>query len=102
LTAGPLTHPWRRLAVGHPAEDAPMKLYTSVGPNPRVVKMFLAEKGLDVERVEVDLRAGENRRPPYSAEINRAGQLPTLELDEGARLCEVTAICEYVEETHPQ
>ena len=39
-----------------------MKLYTSIGPNPRVVKMFMAEKGIDIPRVEVDLRAGENRR----------------------------------------
>ena len=39
-----------------------MKLYTSIGPNPRVVKMFMAEKGLDLERVEIDLMGAENRR----------------------------------------
>src|ERR1700749_3362107 len=78
-----------------------MKLYTSVGPNPRVVKMFLAEKGLDVERVEVDLRGGENRRPPYNVDVNRAGQTPALELDDGARVTEITAICEYLEEAQP-
>src|ERR1700756_2937971 len=47
------------------AGGSPMKLYTSVGPNPRVVKMFLAEKGLDLPRVTVDLMGGENRRAPY-------------------------------------
>ena len=41
-----------------------MKLFTSVGPNPRVVKMFIAEKGQDIPRVEVDLRGGENRQEP--------------------------------------
>lgn len=78
-----------------------MKLYTSVGPNPRVVKMFLAEKGLEVERVEVDLRGGENRRAPYSTSVNRAGQTPALELDGGRFVTEITAICEYLEETQP-
>lgn len=77
-----------------------MKLYTSIGPNPRVVKMFLAEKGLDVEMIQIDLRAGENRREPYLA-INRAGQTPALELDDGAHLSEITAICEYLEEITP-
>lgn len=77
-----------------------MKLYTSIGPNPRVVKMFLAEKGLDVERIEVDLRAGENRREPYLA-VNPAGQTPALVLESGAALTEITAICEYLEEVTP-
>lgn len=77
-----------------------MKLYTSIGPNPRVVKMFLAEKGLDVERIEVDLRSGENRREPYLA-VNPAGQTPALVLESGARLTEITAICEYLEEVTP-
>jgi len=78
-----------------------MKLYTSVGPNPRVVKMFLAEKGLEVERVEVDLRGGENRREPY-LKVNPAGQTPALELDDGACVTEITAICEYLEEVKPE
>jgi len=77
-----------------------MKLYTSVGPNPRVVKMFLAEKGLDLDRVEVDLRGGENRREPYLA-VNPAGQTPALETDSGERITEITAICEYLEEKQP-
>ncbi len=79
-----------------------MKLYTSVGPNPRVVKMFLAEKGLDPERVTVDLMAGENRREPYTSQVNPAGQTPALQLDNGAFVTEITAICEYLEEAKPQ
>ncbi len=77
-----------------------MKFYNSVGPNPRVARMFMAERGIEVPRVEVDLRDGENRRPPYTAK-NPAGQLPCLELDEGTVLAEVTAICEYLDETAP-
>ena len=77
-----------------------MKLYDSIGPNPRVVKMFMAEKGLEIERIAVDLRAGENRRGPYLA-VNPAGQTPALALDSGAVVTEVTAICEYLEEITP-
>ena len=77
-----------------------MKLYNSIGPNPRVVNMFLAEKGVDVERVTVDLRAGENRQAPYLSK-NPSGQTPALELDNGAFVTEITAICEYLEEKHP-
>ena len=75
-----------------------MKLYNSVGPNPRMVRMFMAEKGFDVAKVEVDLRGGENRREPYATKVNPAGQCPALELDDGTVLAEITAICEYVDE----
>jgi glutathione S-transferase len=78
-----------------------MKLHTSIGPNPRVVKMFLAEKGLAVDVVTVDLMAGENRQPPYNTTVNPAGQTPALELDNGDCLTEITAICEYLEERQP-
>jgi glutathione S-transferase len=77
-----------------------MKFYNSVGPNPRVVKMFMAEKGLDIPRVEVNLMAGENRQQPYLGK-NPAGQMPALELDDGAVVCEILPICEYLDETHP-
>jgi glutathione S-transferase len=77
-----------------------MKFYNSIGPNPRVVKMFMAEKGIDIPRVDVDLRAGENRQPAHMAR-NPSGQMPTLELDDGRYLAEVTAICEYLEECQP-
>jgi glutathione S-transferase len=78
-----------------------MKLHTSIGPNPRVVKMFLAEKGMTMDFVKVDLMGGENRREPYNATVNPAGQTPALELDDGACLTEITAICEYLEERQP-
>jgi len=74
-----------------------MKFYNSIGPNPRVVRMFMAEKGVDVPKVEVDLLGGENRREPY-AKLNPSGQMPALELDDGTVLAEVTAICEYLDE----
>ena len=78
-----------------------MKLYKSVGPNPRVVRMFLAEKGVDLPEVEVDLRGGENRQAPYNTDVNPAGQTPALALDDGSCLTEITAICEYLEERYP-
>ncbi len=77
-----------------------MKFYNSMGPNPRVVKMFMAEKGLDIPRVEVNLMGGENRQPDYVAK-NPSGQLPALELDDGVVLAEILPICEYLEEIHP-
>lgn len=52
-----------------------MKLYQSIGPNPRAVKMFIAEKGLDIERVGIDLPGGENRRGPYMERTPRARRL---------------------------
>jgi glutathione S-transferase len=77
-----------------------MKLYTSIGPNPRVVNMFLAEKGMTLDKATVDLMAGENRREPYLS-VNPSGQTPALQLDDGASLTEITAICEYLEEKQP-
>ncbi|MEH2471488.1 glutathione S-transferase [Nitrobacteraceae bacterium AZCC 2161] len=77
-----------------------MKLYASIGPNPRVVRMFLAEKGINIPVQAVDLAAGENRQPAHLAR-NPHGQMPTLELDDGSYLSETVAICEYLEETHP-
>ncbi|HVV64313.1 MAG TPA: glutathione S-transferase family protein [Rhizomicrobium sp.] len=77
-----------------------MKFYNSIGPNPRVVRMFMAEKGLSVPIQDVDLLAGENRKPDHLAR-NPHGQMPTLELDDGRFVSEITAICEYLEDTHP-
>ncbi len=77
-----------------------MKLYDSVGPNPQVVRMVLAEKGLEVTKQRVNLREAENRQPPYLA-INPMGQMPALELDDGTVLTEITAISEYLDELHP-
>lgn len=78
-----------------------MRFYNSVGPNPRVVTMFMAEKGIDIPQVEIDLRGGENRRAPYNDRVNPAGQTPALELDDGSVLTEITAICEYLDELYP-
>ena len=78
-----------------------MKLHSSIGPNPHVVRMFLAEKGMNLPIVTVDLMGGENRRPPYNTAVNAAGQTPALELDDGRFICEITAICEYLEEMQP-
>ncbi len=78
-----------------------MKFYNSIGPNPRAVRMFMAEKGLDIQKVEVDLMKAENRQGPYMQK-NMAGQLPCLELDDGTTISEITAICEYLEDTHPK
>jgi len=77
-----------------------MKLYNSVGPNPLVVRMFMAERGISIPLVEVDLRGGENRREPYLTK-NPSGQLPALELDDGGMLCEILPICEYLDEITP-
>ena len=77
-----------------------MKLYDSIGPNPHVVRMFAAEKGVDLPKQAVDLMAGENRMPEHLAR-NPMGQLPALELDDGSFITEITAICEYLEDIHP-
>ncbi len=77
-----------------------MKFYNSIGPNPRVVRMFMAEKNIEIPMVEVDLLKGENRKQPYLSK-NPHGQMPALELDDGSTVCEITAICEYLEDTHP-
>ena len=78
-----------------------MLLYNSIGPNPRVVRMFMAERGIDIPKVEIDLRGGENRREPFLGK-NPAGQSPALELDDGTILTEITAICEYLDEISPR
>jgi len=77
-----------------------MKLYDSVGPNPKVVRVFMAEKGITIPLERVDLRAGDNRKEPH-LKRNPHGQMPTLELDNGSYLSEITAICEYLEDKHP-
>ena len=78
-----------------------MKFYDSVGPNPRVVRMFMAEKGIEMPKQTVDLRKGENREADH-LKRNPHGQMPTLELDDGHFLSEITAICEYLEEKNPK
>jgi glutathione S-transferase len=77
-----------------------MKLYQSIGPNPRVVLMFLEEKGAVIDRAFVDIMKGENRGPDFLAK-NPFGQVPLLEMDDGTYLSESTAICGYIEEKFP-
>src|SRR5262245_4532867 len=78
-----------------------MRLYDSFGPNPRAVRMFLAEKGIDFERIPVDIMSAENRGAAYTAK-NPGGQMPALELDDGRVLGETVAIMEYLEERSPR
>ena len=74
-----------------------MKLYNSIGPNPHVVRMFIHELGLELETVDVDLMAGENRQADHLTR-NPSGQMPTLELDNGNFVSEITVICDYLDE----
>ena len=63
--------------------------------------MFIAEKGIEIETVEVDLRNGENLSEEYRA-INPDCVVPALELDNGRHLTESLAICHYLEELYPE
>ena len=78
-----------------------MKLYNSVGPNPHVVRMFMAEKGITMPTETVNLMAGENRQDAH-LKRNPHGQMPCLELDNGQYLSEITVICEYLEDKNPK
>lgn len=78
-----------------------MKLFDmTAAPNPRRVRVFLAEKGVEVDTVQIDIMGGENLQDDYLA-INPRGVLPTLQLDDGTIIDEASAICRYFEETHP-
>ena len=78
-----------------------MKLYDSpTAPNPRRVRVFLAEKNIEVESEVVDLRKGEHKTPEF-LEKNLNGQIPVLELDDGTCISESIAICRYFEALHP-
>lgn len=79
-----------------------MKLYDcAVAPNPRRARMFIAEKGLDIPKVEIDILGGENLGEKFLA-VNPRGLLPVLELDDGTRFDETMAICHYLEELYPE
>jgi glutathione S-transferase len=79
-----------------------MKLYDAEwAPSPRRVRIYLAEKGIEIERVSVDLRQNEQLADPY-LEINPRGAVPALELDDGEVICESAAICRYFEATQPE
>lgn len=70
-------------------------------PNPRRVRVFLAEKNIEAPLTPVDMGAMGHRAPEI-AELNPLRRLPILELDDGAVLTESVAICRYFEETNPQ
>lgn len=79
-----------------------MRLYNmKAATNPRRVRIFLAEKGIDVPMVDVDILAGENREKPYT-DVNPRGTLPALELDDGTVIDESMAICRYFEALYPE
>lgn len=77
-----------------------MKLYHHNDlPNPRIARMVLAEKGIDIEKVSVDFTHGEHRKPDYLAK-NPDGLLPLLELDNGEYIAETAAIVSYFENAY--
>lgn len=79
-----------------------MKLYDSTrAPNPRRVRVFLAEKGIEVPLVPVDLFKHEHRSEAFTR-LNPRRQIPTLELDDGTVICETMAICRYFEALQPE
>ena len=77
-----------------------MQIYDAFGPNPRAMRMFLAEKGITIPKKDLDIMGAENRRAPYH-DRNPGGQIPALELDNGKCIGETVAIFEYLEEKNP-
>lgn len=80
-----------------------MKLYgaPNPAPNPRRVRIFLAEKGIDLPETPVNMMKREHKSPEFRAK-NSMGQLPTLELDDGTTISETVAICRYLDEINPE
>lgn len=79
-----------------------MKIYdTKTAPSPRRVRIFLAEKNIPMEYVQVDLQKGENISPKMRAK-NPVGKVPVLELDDGTCISEGASICLYFEELYPE
>lgn len=71
------------------------------GMHPRRVRIFIAEKGISIERREVDAAGGANATPDF-LRLNPLGKLPVLELDDGSCIAESLAICRYLEALYPQ
>ena len=79
-----------------------MKFYDcATAPSPRRVRIFLAEKGITVPKVQIDLRNNEHLTPAFR-EINPEATVPVLELDNGTRITDAIGICVYFEAAHPQ
>ena len=91
----------RESQAGAQVQAKPVRLYDSFGMNPRTVRFFLIEKGIDLPRSELNILAAENREDDF-LKLNPAGQTPALELSDGTILAETVAICEYLEELHPE
>ncbi|MEQ8661429.1 MAG: glutathione S-transferase [Gammaproteobacteria bacterium] len=72
----------------------------AIAPNPRRVDLFIYEKGLEIETVEVNLRSGAHLEPDFLA-INPQATVPCLQLDDGSVIAETMAICRYLEALHP-
>ncbi|MBU4434377.1 MAG: glutathione S-transferase [Alphaproteobacteria bacterium] len=79
-----------------------MKLYgeANPAPNPRRVRIFLAEKGVDLPEIRIGMRQGGHKSPEHKAR-NSLGQVPTLELDDGTMISESVSICRYLESLYP-
>jgi glutathione S-transferase len=103
---------WRRAGwqeAGYPSDrlivslsKKSMRLFDfERSPNPRRVRIFIAEKNLDIPRIPVNLYRHEQLSPGFLA-INPAGTVPVLELDDGTRLTEGIAICRYLDRLHPE
>ncbi len=79
-----------------------MILYTAkIAPNPRRVMIFAAEKGIELDMVEIDLRTGEHKSPTFIAK-NPSGKIPVLELEDGTCIAETIAISRYLESVQPE
>ena len=75
-----------------------MKLYDyKQAPNPRRVRIFMAEKGIEIETIQVNLMKGEQRSESYR-KINPIGEVPALVLDNGTCIAQTNAICRYLED----
>ena len=77
-----------------------MKLYVAPGPNSHRVRIFMAEKGIELPLVELDYAKREHKAPEF-LKLNSLGQVPVLELDDGTVITESVAICRYLEALHP-
>ena len=78
-----------------------MQLHCGVGPNSYRVRIFMAEKGIDLPQVEVDLMKGEHKSPEF-LKLNSLGQIPVVVLDDGTVITESIAICRYLDALHPE
>ena len=76
-------------------------LYCGIGPNSYRVRIFMAEKGIDLPREEIDITSGEHKTPEFTA-MNSLGQIPVLKVADGSVITESVAICRYLEEIVPE